>query len=196
MPGGPEVRKAGEASGGVRAVKQREKSYLLDIGTFNTRILAHAVHLTCVFRCFCNSTPEPRPPRLATPHSCGNPCSRVRESGCGHPCPLQCHPGPCPPCKVTTHLECYCPKKKFLSFRCGIEGRGPKGRSRDLSCGDVCGRMLSCQKHTCEKVCHDGDCGNCPIREITKCWCGKEEKEVGCAEGEAVVCSVENEREW
>lgn len=162
----------------------------------NTRISAHAVHLTCVLRCFCNSTPEPRPPRLATSHSCGNPCSRIRESGCGHPCPLWCHPGPCPPCKVTTHLECYCPKKKILSFHCGIEGRGPKGRSRDLSCGSVCGRMLSCQKHTCEKVCHDGECGDCAVREIAKCWCGKEEQEIGCGEGKAVACSVENEGEW
>ncbi|KAG5730851.1 hypothetical protein E4T56_gene16109 [Termitomyces sp. T112] len=27
--------------------------------------------------CFCNSTSEPKPPRLATPHSCAGPCSRV-----------------------------------------------------------------------------------------------------------------------
>lgn len=147
--------------------------------------------------CFCNSTPEPKPPRLATPHSCGNPCSRVRESGCGHACPLACHPGPCPPCQVYTQLECYCPKKKVLAFRCGLDqGRGTKGRGRDLCCGSVCGRTLLCGKHACEKVCHDGDCDPCAIREIARCWCGKEEKEVGCGEGEAVVCSAENEEAW
>ena len=148
-------------------------------------------------RCFCNSTPEPKLSRLATPHSCSNPCSRVRESGCGHQCPLACHPGPCPPCQVTTQSPCYCPKKNVLMFRCGVDqGRSAKGRGRDLSCGGVCSRLLACGKHTCEKVCHDGDCGSCAIREVVKCWCGKEEKEIGCGEGDAKVCIVENEGEW
>ena len=146
-------------------------------------------------RCFCNSTPEPKPPRLATPHSCANPCSRVRESGCGHPCPLACHPGPCPPCQITTQLECYCPNKKLLAFRCGADqGRGTK--RRDLSCGSICGRMLGCRKHACDRICHNGDCGACAIREVVKCWCGKEEKEVGCGEGDAMTCSVEGEGGW
>ncbi|KAJ3552619.1 hypothetical protein NM688_g4054 [Phlebia brevispora] len=29
--------------------------------------------------CFCGSTPDPKPPRLATPHSCGGPCFRCGE---------------------------------------------------------------------------------------------------------------------
>ncbi|KAF8957390.1 hypothetical protein BDZ97DRAFT_1906818 [Flammula alnicola] len=133
--------------------------------------------------CFCNSTPEPKPPRLSTPHSCGNSCSRPRESGCGHPCPLQCHPGPCPPCQ-----------KNVLTFRCGIDVRG--NGVRNLSCGQACGRPLSCGKHTCDKICHDGDCGKCQLTELVTCWCGKEQKVVGCGEGEDVQCFVEGEKPW
>ncbi|KAF8872738.1 hypothetical protein BD779DRAFT_1613762 [Infundibulicybe gibba] len=133
--------------------------------------------------CFCGAMPEPKPPRLATPHSCGNPCSRVRESGCGHACPLTCHPGPCPPCQVTTQLHCYCPRQKPLMIRCGVD----QGQGRDLSCGEPCQRMLACGKHKCEKPCHKGSCDSCAVVDQAKCWCGKVEKEVGCGVGEEVV---------
>ncbi|KAI0711152.1 hypothetical protein C8T65DRAFT_776732 [Cerioporus squamosus] len=98
--------------------------------------------------CFCGSTPDPKPPRLSTPHSCANPCSRPR--GCGHP-----------PAVVAT---------------------------AELSCGELCGRMLSCGNHTCQDVCHPGKCSPCPIREKARCYCGKEEKELGCGEGEPKAC--------
>ncbi|TFK63598.1 hypothetical protein BDN72DRAFT_963814 [Pluteus cervinus] len=138
--------------------------------------------------CFCHTVQDPKLTRLATPHSCGNPCARVRESGCGHPCPMQCHPGPCPPCQVTTRLQCYCPRKQIVAFKCGAE-RGKA--TRNLSCGDVCGRMLNCGKHSCDRVCHEGECGSCLVVEEVKCLCGKEEKGVLCGEGEERVCEVE-----
>ena len=141
-------------------------------------------------RCFCNSTSEPKHIRLATPHSCGTSCSRKRESKCGHPCPLQCHPGPCPPCQITTRAECYCPLKKVLAFRCGIDA------GRDLSCGNMCGRMLGCEKHACERVCHGGECSKCEVKEMARCWCGKEEREIGCGEGEERQCFVEGQPPW
>ncbi|KAF9460740.1 hypothetical protein BDZ94DRAFT_1265402 [Collybia nuda] len=147
--------------------------------------------------CFCNSTPDPKPPRLANPHSCANPCSRVRESGCGHPCPLACHPGPCPPCQITTTLVCYCPQKKVLAFRCGLDQeRGTKAKGRDLTCGNICGRNLECGKHQCQQVCHDGLCGQCEVKEIAKCWCNKEEKELRCGEGKEVLCATKKEGTW
>lgn len=146
------------------------------------------------FRCFCGSAPDPKPARLSTPHSCGSPCSRTRESGCGHPCPLSCHPGPCPPCQVTTRLTCYCPRKSIIAFRCGVEQS--KGKGKNLSCGNVCGRTLPCGKHTCEKVCHEGPCEGCLVREAARCWCGKTEKELGCGEGEPQECFVEGETPW
>lgn len=147
-------------------------------------------------RCFCNSTPEPKLTRLSTPHSCGSPCSRRRETGCGHPCPLQCHPGPCPSCQVTTRLECYCPRKKIIAFRCGLDQKHGKIQAKNVSCGEVCGRLLGCGKHICTKVCHDGDCGTCQVREVVRCWCGKEKKEVDCGEGEREECFVEGEEPW
>jgi len=141
------------------------------------------------FRCFCGAVPEPKLTRLSTPHSCGRPCTRVRETGCGHPCPLLCHPGPCPPCQVVTQLDCYCPRHISLSFRCGVD-------SRNLSCGNVCDRLLKCGKHSCKAVCHEGDCEKCPLKEIVKCYCGKEEKEVDCGEGTPAECFVEGEAPW
>ncbi|KAG6877743.1 hypothetical protein C0993_004457 [Termitomyces sp. T159_Od127] len=139
--------------------------------------------------CFCHSMSEPKPPRLATPHSCAGPCSRVRESGCGHPCPLECHPGPCPPCQVTTRLTCYCPQKKTMAFRCGE-------RRSNLSCGGVCGRKLGCGNHTCQEICHDGPCPHCAVREQVKCWCGASTKEVGCGEGGDTHCIDANGMSW
>ncbi|KAI0674405.1 hypothetical protein C8Q78DRAFT_966649 [Trametes maxima] len=139
--------------------------------------------------CFCGSTPDPKPPRLATPHSCANPCSRPRP--CGHPCSLNCHPGPCPPCQVTTQMPCYC-NKETLSFRCARLRLGESGvpTTSELSCGQACGRMLGCGNHRCENACHPGKCKPCPVREEARCYCGKEAKQLACGEGEEKVCRV------
>ncbi|TRM63424.1 hypothetical protein BD626DRAFT_494323 [Schizophyllum amplum] len=143
--------------------------------------------------CFCGTTPEPKPPRLATPHSCAGPCSRARPSGCGHACPLACHPGPCPPCQVRIELECYCPRRRAIAFRCS----GRQTNAVNLaSCGETCGRRLGCGKHTCASACHEGDCDPCEIMETVKCYCGKEEKEVKCGDGEAEVCEIEGGETW
>ncbi|KAI0711295.1 hypothetical protein C8Q76DRAFT_623360 [Earliella scabrosa] len=138
--------------------------------------------------CFCGSMPDPKPPRLSTPHSCANPCSRSR--GCGHSCSLNCHPGPCPPCQVTTSMPCYC-EKHTMSFRCSHRSGRPGFPSIvELSCGELCGRKLGCGNHVCQDVCHPGKCSPCPIREKARCYCGKEERELGCGEGDTKECAV------
>ncbi|KAI0336848.1 hypothetical protein GY45DRAFT_25326 [Cubamyces sp. BRFM 1775] len=139
--------------------------------------------------CFCGSTPDPKPPRLATPHSCANPCTRPRP--CGHSCSLNCHPGPCPPCQVTTQMPCYC-GKETLSFRCAHLGLSKSGvpTTAELSCGQTCGHPLICGNHVCREACHPGKCKPCPIRELARCYCGKEEREMGCGEGEEKECVV------
>ncbi|TFK47511.1 hypothetical protein OE88DRAFT_1720598 [Heliocybe sulcata] len=141
--------------------------------------------------CFCGSVVDPKPSRLATPHSCANPCSRRRV--CGHPCPLACHPGPCPPCQITIELPCYC-GKQVLSYRCSnlhpSKTRSVASQATDLSCGKTCGKRLGCGNHTCQVACHDGPCPPCPVRDTTKCYCGKEERELGCGEGESKLCGV------
>ena len=139
--------------------------------------------------CFCGLAAEPKPPRLATPHSCANPCTRPRR-GCQHPCPLPCHPGPCPPCQVTTRLPCYC-GKHIQSIRCANLALG----SSSSSCGEVCRRKLGCGNHTCGDVCHP-ECKKCEVKDLVRCYCGKVEKEVPCGEGEQKECFVGGENAW
>lgn len=137
--------------------------------------------LTYFARCFCDSTPSPRP-HLATPHSCGNPCTRKRTS-CEHPCPLTCHPGPCPPCKITMEIKCGCPRKRPMIIRCS-DAQNTEITDTAMSCGERCGRPLACgnPEHRCEMQCHQGECGKCAKREEVKCWCGKTEQEGVCGE--------------
>ncbi|KAF8623001.1 hypothetical protein AX15_006593 [Amanita polypyramis BW_CC] len=148
--------------------------------------------------CFCHSTPDPKPSRLATPHSCANPCTRPREAGCGHACPLLCHPGPCPPCQVVMQVPCPCPRRKIAMLRCG-DGATPGGgkargdssaQNKVVSCNNVCGRILDCGKHSCQRVCHPGTCGSCELVEEAKCYCGRISKQLRCGDGEPVPCSV------
>ena len=154
--------------------------------------------LTFLRRCFCGSTPEPKPSRLSTPHSCANPCSRSRV--CGHACPLSCHPGPCPPCQVTTSLPCHC-GKETLMFRCSslAPSKASSRVSAELSCGKRCGRKLNCGNHECEDICHPGPCAPCKVRDLVKCYCGREEKEISCGVGEEQSCTIiedGKERQW
>ncbi|EJD05624.1 uncharacterized protein FOMMEDRAFT_165999 [Fomitiporia mediterranea MF3/22] len=151
------------------------------------------------YLCFCGSTPDPRPPRLATPHSCGNPCSRPRP--CNHACPLACHPGPCPPCQITIQMSCHC-RRQMKSFRCSdlAANRNSGASTAELSCGSICGKGLGCGTHSCPKLCHTGPCEECPIVEAGRCYCGKSSKSLKCGEGEQKDCSIRNDdgilEEW
>ncbi|KAJ3535850.1 hypothetical protein NMY22_g6296 [Coprinellus aureogranulatus] len=83
-----------------------------------------------------------------------------------------------------------CGKPCARSFRCGVSIK------KNLSCGNVCGRKLSCGKHSCTALCHEGECEKCEVKEIVKCYCGKEEKEVECGAGVPKDCFVESEEPW
>ncbi|KAG7093459.1 hypothetical protein E1B28_007135 [Marasmius oreades] len=139
--------------------------------------------LTNGYWCFCGSTPQPNN-RLATPHSCGNPCSRPRHS-CSHPCSLLCHPGPCPPCKVTLETVCGCIRQQVLVVKCG-ENKDQHGRTKEtsVSCGGTCLKTLNCGKHQCQQKCHLGECLPCGEEEVITCWCGKQSREGKCGEGD------------
>ena len=155
------------------------------MSTVHAHICAHTV-----LRCFCGSTQDPKPPRLTTPHSCGNSCSRSRV--CGHPCPLPCHPGPCPPCLITIQNPCHC-GKDIIALVCSrsnptIGGRAIPPASR--SCGNKCGKPLSCRNHVCQELCHDGECPQCQVTDLSRCWCGKERKDLACGEGEEKECNI------
>ena len=46
--------------------------------------------------CFCGNARDPKDDAYLAPHSCGEPCHRLRATTkCPHPCQLLCHPGPC-----------------------------------------------------------------------------------------------------
>ena len=162
---------------------------------------------TCAFiylydtvpRCFCGSTQDPKPPRLATPHSCGNSCSRIRV--CGHPCPLPCHPGPCPPCMITIQNPCHCGKDvvALVCSRANPIIGGKVNLPSNRSCGRKCGKPLSCRNHVCVELCHDGECPPCSVTDLAKCWCGKERKNIACGEGDVKECKIlaaDGEESW
>ncbi|CAI2162145.1 13798_t:CDS:2 [Funneliformis geosporum] len=137
-----------------------------------------------VYKCFCGKTENPSNNRYFTPHSCGNVCGRKRD--CPHDCTLLCHPGPCPPCSAMAPTQyCYCGRKTFR-LRC-IDTDYDNGKS----CGEICGQLLGCGKHSCEKECHDETCPKCNIIEIQKCYCGQTEREARCSDGIAIHCYEE-----
>ncbi len=56
--------------------------------------------------------------------------------------------------------------------KCGSSG----GTDQTVySCGEVCGQMLACGSHRCEKMCHEGECGQCELlpSRLSRCPCGK-----------------------
>jgi hypothetical protein len=38
-------------------------------------------------------------------------------------------------------------------------------------------------RNTPARGCHSGgECNKCEVKELARCWCGKEEKEIGCGQ--------------
>ncbi|KAH7882494.1 hypothetical protein F5I97DRAFT_1910820 [Phlebopus sp. FC_14] len=132
--------------------------------------------------CPCGRTVMEPPIPCGTRLDCTYPCARL--PWCGHPAVLHpCHEGiviagadtadeglgpcpaatsdACPPCPVLTNKECTCGKKIVDNVRCSQE---------KISCGIVCGRLLSCGFHRCERSCHADECGPCTA------VCGKARK--------------------
>ncbi|KDQ13108.1 hypothetical protein BOTBODRAFT_188850 [Botryobasidium botryosum FD-172 SS1] len=137
------------------------------------------------YRCFCGRAIDPKLGR-ATPHSCGESCSRSRD--CQHPCPLPCHPGPCPTCTLLIQKPCHC-GRQVLHLRCSH--LSPAAMTPEtLSCHQVCGKSLGCGKHTCEMECHEGECRVCEVTEQVRCYCGKERDDVPCGKGIEKFCEV------
>lgn len=135
--------------------------------------------LPSTYNCWCEKETEPRSISGIPPHSCGQTCGKPRllPKKCPHPCELLCHAGPCPPC---THVgpvqSCFCGKKS-ISRRC-IDTNYDTG----WSCGDVCGDLMPCGEHDCQKSCHEGLCGACKVETICRCYCGKVETPLACYE--------------
>ncbi|WWD21792.1 hypothetical protein CI109_106280 [Kwoniella shandongensis] len=132
------------------------------------------------YRCFCGRLSHP-PTLTSAPHSCGDSCARKRPK-CSHPCPLPCHPGPCPPCQVA--LVVPCPSHHTpLTVKCAAATSNNAAMSP--VCDELCSRPLNCGNadHNCQDLCHYGACKPCDQREIARCYCGDDEKDVECGWG-------------
>ncbi|NXF23905.1 NFX1 protein, partial [Rhodinocichla rosea] len=113
--------------------------------------------------------------------SCQNICGK--KLNCGrHNCKQVCHPQPCQ----------LCPRLPQVVYRCPC-GQTPLSKLLELgcverkictdpipSCGKTCGKPLSCGSyefiHTCESLCHEGDCRPCSHTSNIFCRCGFKKK--------------------
>lgn len=118
--------------------------------------------------------------------SCQKHCGK--KLNCGrHGCTEVCHPQPCQPCPRLPQVVRFCPcgqtpLSKLLELGCVDR----KSCTDPIpSCGKTCGKPLPCGSqdfiHTCENLCHEGDCGNCSRTSNISCRCGFKSKEVPCA---------------
>ncbi|KAK2388048.1 NF-X1-type zinc finger protein NFXL1 [Trifolium repens] len=112
-------------------------------------------------RCFCGSHQDVRRCGFKE-FSCEAPCSKLLDCGV-HRCVEICHRGTCPPCRARGVYRCQCGKVKEERECC----------DRVFRCDDPCEKKLSCGKHVCERGCHSGECGECPLQGKRTCPCGK-----------------------
>lgn len=128
------------------------------------------------YTCWCTKQVQPEISKTE-PHSCGQTCGKPRGLNCPHPCALPCHPGPCAPCMNMGPLQmCFCGKHSSQR-KCAETDYAAGG----WQCREVCGEILPCDEHTCERICHPGLCGACTFLTEMSCYCGKESKPVACA---------------
>jgi transcriptional repressor NF-X1 len=87
--------------------------------------------------------------------NCQYACARPPPP-CGHPKTAHpCHESEsCPPCPYLTTRACACGKDPAVKHvRCSQDR---------VSCGQICGTLLPCGFHTCDKSCHKpGECDPC-----------------------------------
>ncbi|XP_066245338.1 protein shuttle craft [Euwallacea similis] len=101
--------------------------------------------------------------------TCQSPCKKVLNCGL-HICASTCHPGPCEPCSEFIIQECHC-GKTGRKVNCDENNSG----ITTFTCENVCGKLLSCGLHNCQKQCHSGPCLLCEtdITLIKHCYCSK-----------------------
>ena len=132
--------------------------------------------------CYCGKTTLNLPCGLSKKgHACGQMCGKTLSCGI-HQCYLNCHDGPCSKCEITNVVSCYCGKDE-KEVPCGQNG---------WSCKEVCGKVLDCGHHTCQRPCHDGPCDPCeftPAKWGLKCACGQSEQNAALITSIRTSCS-------
>lgn len=112
-------------------------------------------------KCFCGKIEDAKRCGFKL-FSCNNLCGKLLDCGT-HKCKERCHDGDCPPCQARGLYGCYCGRKKEEKKCC----------ERGFQCENPCERLLGCGKHVCERGCHSGECGQCPLQGKRTCPCGK-----------------------
>ncbi|XWS56730.1 hypothetical protein CRYUN_Cryun09bG0110600 [Craigia yunnanensis] len=129
-------------------------------------------------RCFCGSVEDFRRCGFKN-FSCNKLCNKRLDCN-KHNCFEICHPGTCPPCRSRDIYRCQCGKKEEEKDCC----------DRDFRCENECKKLLNCEKHVCERGCHAGACGECPLQGKRTCPCGKRVYEGMPCDGTAPVCGA------
>ncbi|XP_012670536.1 transcriptional repressor NF-X1 isoform X1 [Clupea harengus] len=138
----------------------------------------------------CHPGPCPQCPAFVSKScTCGKTSQLVRcsqtvaircEEVCGamltcteHTCAQVCHSGPCQPCQLQVQQVCYC-GVVFREVPCGTDKEHFDG-SGHFTCQKPCGKMLDCESHRCQQLCHAGPCLSCPRspRLVRTCPCGQ-----------------------
>lgn len=92
---------------------------------------------------------------------CTRVCGKVLPCG-RHKCDQVCHAGSCGGCLFEGQRCCPCGKTIYSDMAC--DEKAP-------TCGETCGKKLSCGVHRCTERCHYGDCSKvCTLRQPT-CQC-------------------------
>ncbi|XP_059151561.1 NF-X1-type zinc finger protein NFXL1-like [Physella acuta] len=124
---------------------------------------------TSIQSCCCGKKKMERPCDSVS-WKCDQICGKVLNCG-NHLCEVKCHSGPCGSCPRLGLRKCPCGKTEF-QLPC----------TEDIpTCGDTCGKPLTCGQHFCTHRCHTGECGQCMQMSFKKCRCGQRQKEVPCA---------------
>eukprot|EP01102_Stenamoeba_stenopodia_P016353 TRINITY_DN5713_c0_g1_i1.p1 TRINITY_DN5713_c0_g1~~TRINITY_DN5713_c0_g1_i1.p1 ORF type:complete len:1139 (-),score=226.25 TRINITY_DN5713_c0_g1_i1:86-3502(-) len=101
-------------------------------------------------RCRCGKTVRnpPIPCGDEIPPDCPHPCSR--EHACDHQIIHNCHNNEeCPPCVVLVSKPCMGKHEVRKNIPCYV---------KEVSCGKLCEKTLSCGMHTCKRMCHNPPC--------------------------------------
>ncbi|XP_046331330.2 transcriptional repressor NF-X1-like [Haliotis rufescens] len=143
----------------------------------------------CPHPCTLLCHPGPCPPCSATVNRscdcgrsknlvrCGHDTSYKCDAVCGkslncgkHECQEVCHKGDCHACEEKVTQKCYGGHSQ-RDVLCG----SVESREVSFSCDEECRRALKCGTHTCEQLCHPGECGRCPLLPdlVTHCQCGQ-----------------------
>ncbi|XP_071340974.1 transcriptional repressor NF-X1 [Trachinotus anak] len=121
--------------------------------------------------CICGKTSQPMRCGQAAVLQCDKVCGAVLNCAI-HTCTQVCHSGACQPCQLQVQQVCYCgvtTRKVLCGTDEGFDGSG------HFSCQKTCGKMLDCEAHRCQQLCHRGPCQPCPRSPtlVKTCPCGQ-----------------------